>query len=93
MYYGMLLVNEAIGSTQATKRVAELGCLHRHIVAYGIYEDDQLARMVLINTQVYCNGSQERKNIEVSLDFLPAMEIAYSVKRLRLPHTQAHHDM
>jgi len=93
MYYGMLLVNEAIGNSKAKKHVAELGCLHRNIIAYGIYEDSSLARLVLINTQVHLQDASLRNNIEVSLDFTSAHEAEYTVERLRVPHTQAYHDL
>jgi hypothetical protein len=93
MYYGLLVVNEAIGSSQSDRYVAELGCLHRNIVAYGIYEDGHLARLILINTQVHAAAAKERASIEVSLDFTSSFAAAYSIKRLRVPHTQAYHNL
>lgn len=83
LYYGLLVVNEAIGKGKHSRYVAELGTVHPNIVSYGIYEREKLVRVVLVNTQVYAGG--ERKSVEVRLE---GLEEAV-VKRLEIPATEA----
>ena len=62
LYYGLLVVNEAIGPVGHTgdkgekdegcRYVVELSTEHPNIVAYGIYSKGRLVRVVLVNTQV-----------------------------------------
>lgn len=54
-YYGAVMVNEAIGSGQNT-RVVELSSNSSNYAAYGIYEDQRLARVAVVNTQLYLPG-------------------------------------
>ncbi len=59
LYYGALIVNEAIG-TGANTKIAELPVNNTNTVAYGIWEGDRLARAVLINNNLYLPGNVSR---------------------------------
>jgi hypothetical protein len=65
LYNAFLLVNEAIGST-GDSWVAEIGTQNNSISAYGIYENKELTRLVVINHQVY-RGDVERPSFRVKL--------------------------
>lgn len=51
-YYAFLIVNESIG-TSGNSYVAEISTTTGNLTAYGVWEDAQLARLVVLNSQVY----------------------------------------
>ncbi|KAK1983634.1 hypothetical protein LZ30DRAFT_780443 [Colletotrichum cereale] len=64
-YYAFLIVNEAIG-TSGKSYVAELATTNITLTAYGIWEEQRLARVVVLNTQVHLGGA-DKPSINVSL--------------------------
>ncbi|KAK7438142.1 hypothetical protein Landi51_11795 [Colletotrichum acutatum] len=64
-YHAFLIVNEAIGKSDEAY-VAEIPTSNSTLTAYGIWEQDRLARIVALNTQVHLGG-QEKPTISVSL--------------------------
>jgi hypothetical protein len=89
-YHGFLIVNEAIG-TSGNSYVAELQTLNNSISAYGIWEDGNLARMVVLNSApfVAVNGNlPARPSFAVQLDNWKDGSYA-TVKRLSMPYTNA----
>lgn len=73
-YHALLIVNEAIG-TSGSAYVAEIATTNITLTAYGIWEDEQLARVVILNTQVYL-GESEKPSINVELKGLLANQSA-----------------
>ncbi|KAF6821810.1 hypothetical protein CPLU01_12378 [Colletotrichum plurivorum] len=65
LYHAFLIVNEAIGKS-GRSFVAEIPTTNLSLTAYGIWEDKELARLVILNTQVYL-GDSERPSITVKL--------------------------
>lgn len=66
MYYGAAMVNEAIGTGKNTK-IADLPTNTTKLAAHGIWEDDRLMRVAVVNNQVYLPGmnrSTETINIQ-----------------------------
>jgi len=85
-YYGALLVQELIGPNLGTK-VVELPSNSNYTAAYGVYENDKLARAVLLNSQVYV-GQGDRQNITVQFRGV-AENSSFKVKRFHTPTTNA----
>jgi hypothetical protein len=54
-YYGAVMVNEAIGTGKDT-RVAELPANSSNYAAFGIWEGERLARVAVVNNQLYLPG-------------------------------------
>jgi hypothetical protein len=73
-YYAYLIVNEAIGKS-GNAYVAELPTINANLTAFGIWEKKQLARIVVMNTQVYL-GEGEKPSINVRFDNLPKNDSA-----------------
>ncbi|KNX50054.1 hypothetical protein CNBG_9274 [Cryptococcus deuterogattii R265] len=91
-YHAALIVNEAIG-TSGDSYVAEISTANDNVVAYGIWEDEDLVRMVVTNTEVYTTDDEAaqkgRNKFEVNL--LGAEGRNATVKRLFVPQTTAQH--
>ena len=87
LYYGMMVVNEAIGKGSSRRHVVELSTEHRNIASYGIYEDHILTRVVVVNTQLYTKNQIDRPSITVNLN---GLNDTMTVKRLVIPYTAAH---
>ncbi|KAF4781110.1 hypothetical protein HER10_EVM0007419 [Colletotrichum scovillei] len=64
-YHAFLIVNEAIGKS-GESYVAEIPTSNVTLTAYGIWEQERLARIVVLNTQVHLGG-QEKPSINVNL--------------------------
>jgi len=84
LYYGLLVVNEAIGTGSADRHVAEFSTEHPHIVSYGIYEAKVSVRIVVVNTQVYSKGRRETTTV-----YLNGVSGKLTLKWLSIPHTAA----
>lgn len=63
LYHSYLIVNEAIG-TSGNAYVAELPTTNGSLTAFGIWEGHVLARVVVLNTQVYL-GEGEKPSCNV----------------------------
>jgi hypothetical protein len=89
-FYGALVVNEAIGSS-GQSCVAEIGTDSSTLSAYGIWEKDTLARVVIINSEQYIpsnNGTATRTASPVLLGGLDHKG-RITAKRLSIPSTNA----
>jgi hypothetical protein len=85
-YYAAVIGAEAIGSHGST-RIEELPVDDSRIAAYAFYEDDVLARVLLINSQPYFTPVvegvfQTRPTIRVKLD---TENSEFRIKRLSIP--------
>lgn len=88
LWNSFLIVGEAIG-TSGNSYVAELGTNSSALAAYGIYEDNYLRRIVLVNSQVYLATTQGgRQGLNVSLSGWTAGQYA-TVKRFTAPYTNS----
>ncbi|KIR53357.1 hypothetical protein I315_03947 [Cryptococcus gattii Ru294] len=89
-YHAALIVNEAIG-TNNNSYVAEISTANDNVVAYGIWENEDLVRMVVTNTEVYTTDNEAaqkgRNKFEVNL--VGAEGRNATVKRLFAPQTTA----
>ncbi|KAJ4118628.1 hypothetical protein NW765_017515 [Fusarium oxysporum] len=85
-YHAYLIVNEAIGKS-GDSYIAELPTTNITLTAYGVWEKKKLARIVVLNTQVYLEG--EKPSIEVNLEGLDADRSA-TVKFLESEKTNSH---
>ena len=89
-YHAALIVNEAIG-TNNNSYVAEINTVNDNVVAYGIWENEDLVRMVVTNTEVYTTDDEAaqkgRNKFEVNL--VGAEGRNATVKRLFVPQTTA----
>ncbi|KIR98601.1 hypothetical protein L804_04177 [Cryptococcus deuterogattii 2001/935-1] len=89
-YHAALIVNEAIG-TNNNSYVAEINTVNDNVVAYGIWENEDLVRMVVTNTEVYTTDDEAaqkgRNKFEVNL--VGAEGRNATVKRLFAPQTTA----
>jgi hypothetical protein len=85
-YHAFLIVNEAIG-TSRNAYVAEVPSLTPNLTAYGVWEGHQLARLVVLNSQVYL-GEGEKPTINVTLDGFSAESTA-TMRLLRSETTTA----
>ncbi|SPO01599.1 uncharacterized protein DNG_04272 [Cephalotrichum gorgonifer] len=86
-YHAYLIVNEAIGKS-GNSYVAELPTPNGNLTAFGIWEKTQLARIVVMNTQVYL-GEGEKPSINVRFDNFPTTGSA-KVKMLLSEKTTDH---
>ncbi|KAH6873462.1 hypothetical protein B0T10DRAFT_416446 [Thelonectria olida] len=86
-YHAFLVVNEAIGKS-GKAYIAEIPTSNLTLTAYGIWENKQLTRLVVLNTQVYL-GEGEKPSINVYLNGLGADRPA-SVKLLVSERTNAY---
>ncbi|KAJ9114075.1 hypothetical protein QFC22_005895 [Naganishia vaughanmartiniae] len=82
-YYGALMVAEAIG-TGANTKVAELSSNSTSIAAYGIWENDRLARAVIINSDVFFAGTNETRSSQ-TVELGGYTNGKTSIKRLTAP--------
>ncbi|KAF9878229.1 hypothetical protein CkaCkLH20_04267 [Colletotrichum karsti] len=64
-YHAFLIVNEAIGKS-GRAYVAEIATTNLTLTAYGIWEEEKLARIVVLNTQIYLGGP-EKPSINVDV--------------------------
>ncbi|KAK1491846.1 hypothetical protein CTAM01_10169 [Colletotrichum tamarilloi] len=85
-YHAFLIVNEAIGKSSEAY-VAEIPTSNITITAYGIWEQERLARIVVLNTQVHLGG-QEKPSISVNLRGLGS-GLSTTVKMLLSENTTA----
>lgn len=99
LYMATLVVAEAIGSSRNTY-VAEIASTNDTISAYGIWEDQRLARMVLSNHDVFnvngTNTTVQRTSQLVSLKSLGITDLQVgtaTIKSLKIPYTNAQRNM
>lgn len=85
-YHAFLIVNEAIGKS-GEAYVAEIPTSNITLTAYGIWEQERLARVVVLNTQVHLGG-QEKPSISVNLKGLGS-GLSITVKMLLSENTTA----
>ncbi|KAJ9093860.1 hypothetical protein QFC21_006233 [Naganishia friedmannii] len=83
-YYGALMVAEAIG-TGANTKVAELPSNSTSIAAYGIWENERLARAVIINSDVYFAGATNGTRSSKTVSLGGYSNGKTSIKRLTAP--------
>lgn len=83
-YYALLVVDEAIGAS-GNAFIAEIPTTNLTLTAYGIWEKQRLARLVVLNTQVYL-GTGNKPSINVTLSGLHAKGAA-TIKRLQSEKT------
>ena len=69
-YHAYLIVNEAIGKS-GNSFIAELPTTNVNMTAFGIWEDEELARVVVMNMQVYL-GEGTKPSIDVNIEGLQA---------------------
>lgn len=86
-YHALFIVNEAIGKS-GNFYITEIPTSNLTLTAYGIWEKKQLARLVVLNTQVYL-GEGKKPSINVNLSGLGANRPA-TVKLLLSDKTTAH---
>lgn len=86
-YNGLLVVNEMVG-TSRTAKVAELENIDPRLASYGVWEHGRLARLVLINSNVFEQNSTTRSAINVTLSGGLRSKSA-TIKRLSIPYTTA----
>jgi len=88
MYHVLLIVGEAVGrSGQST--VQELTIDETNVSGYGIWEHGRLARIVLINSNLYLStDSQPRSQVTVSLQGL-STHASIQAKRFAIPSADA----
>lgn len=93
-YHAALIVNEAIG-TNGNSYVAEISTPNDNVVAYGIWEDGNLVRMVVTSTEVYTTDDEDaqegRNKFELNLVGVEGRNA--TVKRLFVPQTTAMHGL
>ena len=85
MYNGLLVVDEMIG-TSGNAQIAEITVENADVAAYGSWENGRLARMAIINSGVYEDGTRQALNVTLGNGFQPGYA---TVKRLGIPHTTA----
>lgn len=86
-YYALLIVNEAIGKS-GNAFIAEIPTTNLTLTAYGVWEEKRLARLVVLNTQLYL-GTGDKPSLNVTLDGLHTNRSA-TMKLLRSDKTTAH---
>ena len=64
-YHAFLIVNEAIGKS-GDSYIAEIPTPNQNLTAYGVWEGEELARLVVLNTNVHLGGG-EKPSINVRL--------------------------
>ncbi|KAL4967346.1 glycosyl hydrolase family 79 C-terminal domain-containing protein [Aspergillus stella-maris] len=83
LYYGFLMVADAIGST-GDASVAEVETNSSTIAAYGIYEGSHLARLVLSNTEPWTGADEEGKTRPSTFLSITLPSSSTSIKSARL---------
>jgi hypothetical protein len=86
LYHAFLIVNEVIGLGDKS-HIAEIGTLQKDLAMYGVWQGDELIKLVMINSGLYQNG--ERGMLNVELQGL-AKGDCMKVKRLEVPKTEAY---
>jgi len=86
LYHAFLIVNEAIGLS-GEAHVAEIGTLEGNLAVYGVWEKDELVKMVMINSGLYQDGDRGILNVEMKGI---AKGECMKVKRLKVPKTEAY---
>lgn len=87
MYNGLLVVNEIIGNTGNAK-VAEIENSNVAIASYGVWENSELVKIALINSNTFDQNNTIRSALNVTLSggFTGGCT---TVKRLHIPYTAA----
>ena len=68
-YYAALVIGEAIGTSGSTQAV-ELTINNTFVSGYAFFEDKQLKRAVLINSQAFLTSSgTARSSVNITLSF------------------------
>ncbi|WVO24674.1 uncharacterized protein IAS62_006051 [Cryptococcus decagattii] len=90
LYHAALIVNEAIG-TNNNSYVAEISTANDNVVAYGIWENEDLVRMVVTNTEVYTTDNEAAQNgrNKTDVNLVGVEGRNATVKRLFAPQTTA----
>ncbi|KIY54080.1 hypothetical protein I307_06599 [Cryptococcus deuterogattii 99/473] len=90
LYHAALIVNEAIG-TNNNSYVAEISTANDNVVTYGIWENEDLVRMVVANTEVYTtdNEAAQQGRNKTDVKLVGAEGRNATVKRLFVPQTTA----
>ncbi|KIM40526.1 glycoside hydrolase family 79 protein [Hebeloma cylindrosporum] len=85
-YYAAIVAAEAIGNSGDTWAV-ELSIANDRLAGYAFYENDQLVRAVIINSQAYFSTEfVPRSSVHINLNFLGDGPLAMTVKRLNILH-------
>lgn len=87
MYNGLLVVDEMIG-TSGHAMVAEIENSNTALAAYGVWENGKLARISIVNSNVFAQNATTRSAVNVTLS--GGYTGGYTtVKRLSIPYTTA----
>ncbi|KIW06671.1 uncharacterized protein PV09_02377 [Verruconis gallopava] len=65
-YNGLLVVNEMVG-TSGTSKIAEIENANENIASYGVWDHGKLARLAVINSEVYDQTTINRPALNVIL--------------------------
>ncbi len=91
IYHAFLFVNEAIGLNGKGRRIAEISTTDTSLAVYGIWEGEDLKRLVFINSEVYLPDQGKRGVIRVKpFVALSAQEKGATLRRLYTPYTSAY---
>lgn len=84
LYHAFLIIAEAAGTAGVkAAKVVEIPTTTDFLASYGIYEGGRLARIVLVNSQVYLAGEEPRATLRVDLG------VKGTARRFHTPHTNA----
>lgn len=89
-YYGMVVINEAIGSCPSTK-ISEIATNTNKIGGFAVYVKEQLARVVLLNYEPHLPGHYARRTLDVVIKGIYSANWPgpVRVKRFRTPYTNS----
>lgn len=85
MYNGLLVVNEMIGTSGCSK-IAEIENPNLGLATYGVWEQNKLRKLVLINSNLFTEASVARSGFNITLAGRDVGRQA-TVKRLSIPYT------
>lgn len=88
MYYGAYMVGEFLGKDQKAK-VVEIATNSSTIGGYSIYENNKLARSILINYSLYLPGAEGERPAETVNISGPNSGKNVSIKRFYTPYTNS----
>lgn len=87
MYNGLLILDEMIGMG-GLAMVAEIENSNTALATYGVWENGKLARIALVNSNVFAQNATTRSALNVTLSDGYTGGYA-TVKRLSIPYTTA----
>lgn len=85
-YNGLVVVDEMIGAS-GEALIAEIENASQALAAYGVWEKGQLARAVLVNSNVFSQNATVRSAMNVTLEVTQPVDA--TVRRISIPYTTA----